>query len=440
MTRKLVDVAQDVIIRGGLRHGQRHLGFRRSYEGEDEVVKLSERIVGRVSCDDINNPTSPQGISWKRRSDRRSQGRQGHRQRGIERVRIRSVLTCESKHGICAKCYGTQPGDRRLEARRGGRHHRRAVHRRTRHAAHHAYVPHRRCRPPACSSSRRSRPSNDGTVSTTTCASSKARTATTSFSTRTAPSAILADDGRELESYTVVIGSVISVKDGGKVKKGETFVQWDPYNVPILSEKAGKVKFHDIIEGVTMKQEWTKPPARKPWSSSSTRKICTRRSSSSDDKGEVVANYSDSVRRAHRRQRRRQDRPRPAADRQDAAQDRQDQGHHRRSAARGRAVRSPPSEGRGGNLQDRRHRRLRRRASAASASFSSSDPVHARGRGASHPARQARHRLQGRRGQEGPAAHRRSGGSRTKSSRSADRRNCRNIWSTKCRKFTASRA
>jgi DNA-directed RNA polymerase subunit beta' len=53
----------------------------------------------------------------------------------------------------------------------------------------------------------------------------------------------------------VVIGAVITVSDSGKVKKGETFIQWDPYNVPILSEKAGHVKFHDIIEGVTMKQE-----------------------------------------------------------------------------------------------------------------------------------------------------------------------------------------
>jgi DNA-directed RNA polymerase subunit beta' len=66
---------------------------------------------------------------------------------------------------------------------------------------------------------------------------------------------ILADDGRELEQHTVVIGAVISVADGAKVKKGDIFVQWDPYNVPILSEKAGKVKFLDIIEGVTMKQE-----------------------------------------------------------------------------------------------------------------------------------------------------------------------------------------
>src|SRR5678816_3619679 len=66
---------------------------------------------------------------------------------------------------------------------------------------------------------------------------------------------ILAEDGRELENHNVVIGAVISVHDGSRVKKGDTFVQWDPYNVPILSEKAGRVKFADIIEGVTMKQE-----------------------------------------------------------------------------------------------------------------------------------------------------------------------------------------
>jgi DNA-directed RNA polymerase subunit beta' len=78
---------------------------------------------------------------------------------------------------------------------------------------------------------------------------------------------ILGEDGRELEQHNVVIGAVISKPDGARVKgasihpttkakiEGETFIQWDPYNVPILSEKAGKVKFHDIIEGVTMKQE-----------------------------------------------------------------------------------------------------------------------------------------------------------------------------------------
>jgi DNA-directed RNA polymerase subunit beta' len=64
-----------------------------------------------------------------------------------------------------------------------------------------------------------------------------------------------AKDGREFERYNVVIGSVISVGDGEPVKKGDTFVQWDPYNVPILTERTGKVEFRDMIPGVTVKRE-----------------------------------------------------------------------------------------------------------------------------------------------------------------------------------------
>src|SRR5204862_267997 len=67
--------------------------------------------------------------------------------------------------------------------------------------------------------------------------------------------AIYNEEGRELERYTVVVGAEITSADGGTVKKGDTFVQWDPYNVPVLSEVAGIVKFHDIIEGITMKKE-----------------------------------------------------------------------------------------------------------------------------------------------------------------------------------------
>src|SRR5438094_755534 len=62
-------------------------------------------------------------------------------------------------------------------------------------------------------------------------------------------------EGRELERYNVVIGSVISKPDGAEVKKGETFVQWDPYNVPILTDKGGKIEFRDMIAGVTIKRD-----------------------------------------------------------------------------------------------------------------------------------------------------------------------------------------
>ncbi|MCB1071378.1 MAG: DNA-directed RNA polymerase subunit beta', partial [Kiritimatiellae bacterium] len=63
------------------------------------------------------------------------------------------------------------------------------------------------------------------------------------------------EEGREFERYNVVIGAVISVADGDTVKKGNSFVKWDPYNVPILSEQTGVIDFHDFIEGVTVKKD-----------------------------------------------------------------------------------------------------------------------------------------------------------------------------------------
>jgi DNA-directed RNA polymerase subunit beta' len=102
---------------------------------------------------------------------------------------------------------------------------------------------------------------------------------------------ILGDDGRELENHIVVIGAVISAKDGARVKKGETFVQWDPYNVPILSEKAGKVKFHDIIEGVTMKQEMDETTGQEAMVLVEHKEDLHPQVIISDDSGEVVANY-----------------------------------------------------------------------------------------------------------------------------------------------------
>src|SRR4030095_16838339 len=66
---------------------------------------------------------------------------------------------------------------------------------------------------------------------------------------------IHAKDGRELERYTIVLGTVLGVADGGHVKKGEAFAHWDPHNVPIITERAGKVEFRDMIQGVTVKQE-----------------------------------------------------------------------------------------------------------------------------------------------------------------------------------------
>src|SRR3989442_265885 len=88
-----------------------------------------------------------------------------------------------------------------------------------------------------------------------------------------------------------ISGSVISVANGGRVKKGEAFVQWDPYNVPILSEKAGKVKFLDIIEGVTMKQEVDETTGQEAMVIIEHKEDLHPQIVIVDDKGEAVANY-----------------------------------------------------------------------------------------------------------------------------------------------------
>src|SRR5258706_2217131 len=106
MTRKLVDVAQDVIIREqdcGTTNG---IWVQAIYEGEDEVVKLAERLVGRFSCDDITNPQNPKEFFVRASSDIDEVKARLIDTSGVEKVKIRSVLTCESKHGVCMYCYG----------------------------------------------------------------------------------------------------------------------------------------------------------------------------------------------------------------------------------------------------------------------------------------------------------------------------------------------
>ncbi len=255
MTRKLVDVAQDVIIREEDCGTSNGIWVQAISEGDDVVVKLSDRLVGRVSCDDIKNPNNPKELLVQANQEIDEIRAKAIDTAGVEKVKIRSVLTCESKQGVCKYCYGRnlatgllvklgeavgivaaqsigEPGTQ-LTMRTfhiGGT------------ASAQFKVPQIKAK-------------FDGIIRYNDLRIVQLEDGNSIVLNKNGSVSILADDGRELESHNVVIGAVISVADGNKVKKGETFVQWDPYNVPILSEKAGKVKFHDIIEGVTMKQE-----------------------------------------------------------------------------------------------------------------------------------------------------------------------------------------
>ncbi len=144
MTRKLVDVSQDVIVVEqdcGTLNG---IEVHAIMQGDEELVPLAQRILGRTAVDDIRDPrTNEVIVAAGYEIDEKVVEKV--RRAELESVKIRSVLTCESKRGICAKCYGRnlangQPGG----VGRGHRHHCGAVHRRTGYAADDADLPHRR--------------------------------------------------------------------------------------------------------------------------------------------------------------------------------------------------------------------------------------------------------------------------------------------------------
>jgi DNA-directed RNA polymerase subunit beta' len=255
MTRKLVDVAQDVIIRESDCGTTNGIWVQAIYEGEDEVVKLGERLIGRHSCDDIFNPQAPKEYLVRSGEEIDEIKAKAIDASGVEKVKIRSVLTCESKQGVCMSCYGRNLATG-LKVKLGE-----AV----------GIIAAQSIGEPGTQLTMRTfhiggtasqvfkqpqiKAKFDGLLRYNELRCVQLEDGNNIVLNKNGSVSILADDGRELEAHNIVIGAVISVPEGQKVKKGDTFVQWDPYNVPILSEKAGRVKFVDIIEGVTMKQE-----------------------------------------------------------------------------------------------------------------------------------------------------------------------------------------
>src|SRR5216117_630662 len=225
MTRKLVDVAQDVIIREedcGTTNG---IWVQAIYEGEDEVVKLSERLIGRFACDDIYDPTDPKKKISKANEEIDEVKARAIDKSGIEKVKIRSVLTCESKQGICMNCYGRNlaTGARVKLGEAVGIIAAQSIGEpgtqltmRTFHTGGVAAV---QFKVPQIKAK------HDGLIRFNEVRKVTLADGNNIVLNKNSTVSILGDDGRELENHTVVIGAVISVGDGARVKKGEMFVQ-----------------------------------------------------------------------------------------------------------------------------------------------------------------------------------------------------------------------
>jgi DNA-directed RNA polymerase subunit beta' len=254
LTRRLVDVAQEVIISMmdcGTLNGILMTPIR---EGDEEVVSLKERIIGRIALDNIVDVVSDEVIV-EANHEITDDGAERVEQAGIERIRIRSVLTCEARRGVCARCYGRnlatggmiemgeavgvvaaqsigEPGTQ-LTMRTfhiGGTAHR-VIEQSTIKAKHKGQVKFH----------------NLKTV--------KTKPAELLILNRNGELAIVDEDDRELERHRIPQGAMITKEDGESVAKDELFIRWDPYTTPILTEFSGTVRLEDVKPGVTMREE-----------------------------------------------------------------------------------------------------------------------------------------------------------------------------------------
>ncbi|MFH1665704.1 MAG: DNA-directed RNA polymerase subunit beta' [Candidatus Omnitrophota bacterium] len=255
LTRRLVDVAQDVIIQEidcGTLNGITSMAI---IEGDEEVVSLSERIIGRVGLDNIADVITDSLIVKAGEIISEAHAKKIE-ESGIEKIRIRSVLTCEAEKGICAKCYGRNLATGKL----------------TEVGEAVGII----------AAQSIGEPGTQLTMRTFHIGGTASRIIEQSFFkskeeglikyhnlkvvesresgiyvvlNRNGQISINEPDGREVERQTIPQGSSIFFKDSAKVKKGDKYAEWDPYSVPILAEIPGRILYEDIKKDVTMKLE-----------------------------------------------------------------------------------------------------------------------------------------------------------------------------------------
>jgi len=254
LTRRLVDVAQDVII-NEIDCGTVQGTFVEAiYEGEEEIVPLTDRIIGRVALDNIVDVVTDHQIVKSGEIINEAVAERLE-EVGIEKIRVRSVLTCESRKGICAKCYGRDLATGRLAelgtatgiiAAQSIGEPGTQLTMRTFHiggtasrVVEQSYF----------------RARNDGVLQYHNLKTVITKTGEIVVINRNGSLSIHDSVGRELERYVIPTGAIIAQKAGDKVKKSEIFVKWDPYTVPILTEVSGRVRYEDIKAGITMNEE-----------------------------------------------------------------------------------------------------------------------------------------------------------------------------------------
>ena len=358
LTRKLADVAQNVVIT--MEDCGTSQGITKGvvYKGEKVEVSLVQSIRGRVSRVNIVNPITDEVVVRENEMITVAAARKLEEMQ-IEKIQVRSPMTCEATLGICRRCYGmdlstgqlVEPGMAVgiIAAQSIGEPGTQL----TMRTFHIGGVATRGMEEKDVKAKRDGKVKYVGINLVVNDAGQQIALS------RNGEIQILDPKGRELEKYDVPDGAEMKVEDGQQITRGTMLCEWDPHNIPILAEVGGKVRYEDIVEGETMRIEIDP--------SGHTRRTIMEHKGDlhpqiliEDAEGQILAYYYIPERAGievaegaddHRRH--------PAG--QDPARGRRHAGHHRRPAPRHRAVRGPAAQGAGRHRRDRRPRRAARR-------------------------------------------------------------------------------
>ena len=266
LTRRLVDISQDVIVREDDCQTTDGIEVSTLVEGGEVIQPLEERILGRLAAEDTYDPLTGE-IIVKANEELDETTVKVIVEAGLDRLKIRSVLTCQARWGICVKCYGRdlargklvekgepvgviaaqsigEPGTQlTMRTFHIGGTASKVVEQSVLESKHDGVLKYL------------SYDAKKNVDFRNSAMAVKNKHGEWVVTHRIAKIAVYDDSGREREKYPVVYGAKIKVKDGERVSAGQRLVEWDPYSLTILTEVGGKVAYGDITEGVTMKEE-----------------------------------------------------------------------------------------------------------------------------------------------------------------------------------------
>jgi len=253
LTRRLVDVAQDCIVNEDDCGTEEGIEISAVVDGGEVVTGLSTRILGRNTAEEVKDPQTGE-ILATRDAYLDENLCAAIEKAGVVSVKVRSPLTCETRLGVCATCYGRdlargtkvnmgeaigviaaqsigEPGTQLTM--------------RTFHIGGTAQV----------SEQSFIEATHEGKIVFKDRSTVQNSEGAFIVMSRNMQIAIVDSEGKERETYKLQYGSKLRVDDGETVKRGQRLVEWDPYTVPIVTEVGGKVKFIDVLEGISVKEE-----------------------------------------------------------------------------------------------------------------------------------------------------------------------------------------